>query len=68
MEEENKSIKEKKQIKKAPENPSVRAEFYESCKCPDYLQKEFPHCRYRMKNGICWEKLIDTYYYEEEGA
>jgi hypothetical protein len=62
MEEENKSIEEKKQVKKNPDNPSVRAEYYESCKCPDYLQKEFPHCRKRMKNGLCLDKIIESSY------
>jgi hypothetical protein len=63
MEEENKSIKKKKQVN-APNNPSIRAKFYEDCQCP--LKEEYPHCKKRMKNGTCIDRLIESYYPEEE--
>jgi len=63
MEEENKSIEEKKQVKKnVPDNPSVRAEYYEHCKCPEHLRKEFPRCKSRTKDGLCWDKIIEYSY------
>jgi hypothetical protein len=63
MEERNKSIKEKKQLN-LPDNPSVRDKIFEDCQCP--LKKEYPHCKRRMKDGTCLDRLIESFPEEEE--
>lgn len=61
MEEGNKSIKEKKRINH-PDNPSARNKMLEECQCN--LKEAYPHCKKRMRNGTCLDRLIE-YYYEE---